>query len=270
MTFDPRDLGAPGPTPTFVVRGSETTAGATTEDIAFSADRVAETDAYLVRPARAGTRPAPGIVWFHWLETGAATSNRTEFLEEARGLASRGVVSVLVQGTFPWLDRPVSLAHDMASVEADVRMLRAALDLLAARADVDPDRVAIVGHDFGGMYAGVLFGSDPRPSALVMMAPTARWADWFLRYWAIVDPGPVYVAGMAPLDPVTWLPSAAGRPVLLQFAGHDQYVPADVAAEISRAAGAAATTTTYDTGHELDAAARADRDAWLVAQLGEP
>jgi fermentation-respiration switch protein FrsA (DUF1100 family) len=76
---------------------------------------------------------------------------------------------------------------------------------------------------------------------------------------------------MAPMDPVTWLPLAGPRPVLLQFAANDQYVSADVAAEISVAAGDSARTETYpDASHELDEAARADRDAFLAEELGFP
>lgn len=267
-TFDPSVLGAPGAAPQVVSGGTEMAGGVTTEDITFSSDAVAPTEAYLVRPSRAGGGAAPAIVWFHWLESGSPTSNRTEFLEEAHGLAKRGVVSLLVQGRFPWTERPTSSAHDVAAVAADVRMLRAAVDLVAARDDVDADRIALVGHDFGAMYASVVFDSDERPATLVMMAPTARWADWFLRYWAISDPDTDYLAAMAPLDPVTWLPAGDDRPILLQFASRDPYVPEAVAEAISDAAGASAETRTYDAEHELDEAARADRDAWLVRELG--
>jgi predicted esterase len=268
MTFDPAQLGAPGPAPNVGVVNRTTAGGVTTEDVTFARDGVTSTQAYLVHPASAGKRPAPAVLWFHWLETGAPTSNRTEFLDEARGLAADGVVSLLVQGTFPWLDRPSSLDHDLGAVESDVRMLRAGLDLLVARSDVDPARIALVGHDFGAMYASVVFGSDARVAALVVMAPTARWGDWFLRYWAVSGSHDAYSAAMAPLDPVTWLGRASGRPVLLQFAAHDPYVPAAVAAALSDAAGASGETRAYDAGHQLDAAAAADRDAWLKAHLG--
>lgn len=268
MTFDPASLGAPGLAPAVSVHHQDTTGGVTTEDLSFSTEDVTPTDAYLVKPARPAKGHSPAILWFHWLETGAPTSNRTEFLDEARGLATRGVVSVLVQGTFPWRDQPVSVAHDVAAVEAEVRMSRAALDLLVSTADVDPNRVAIVGHDFGAMYASVLFGSDQRASALVMMAPTARWADWFLPYWAIADPHPAYIDAMAPLDPLAWLARGSGRPILLQFGDHDPYVPASFAQEISDAAGPSGETRTYDVGHALNAAAQADRDAWLANRLG--
>jgi dienelactone hydrolase len=271
-SHDPASLGTLGEPPAISVRGTETADGVTTQDITFARDGIPQTEAYLVLPAADGGAPAEaslgGTLWLHWLETGSPTSNRTEFLEEARELARSGVVSLLVQGTFPWNERPASLAHDLAAVEADVRMLRGGLDLLAAQPGVDGTRIVAVGHDFGGMYASVVFGTDERLSGLVVMAPTARWGDWFLRYWPIADAEEEYLAAMGPVDPVTWLAEADGRPILLQFGSDDQYVPEQVAAEISAAAGDSSRTLTYDAGHDLDdEAARADRDAWLAEQL---
>ena len=83
------------------------------------------------------------------------------------------------------------------------------------------------------MYSSVLFGQDKSLAALVMMAPTARWSDWFLKYWAITDDPNAYKAAFKPLDPVTSLKNANGRPVLLQFATQDLYVSADTATEIT-------------------------------------
>jgi predicted esterase len=142
------------------------------------------------------------------------------------------------------------------------------VDLLAAQPEVDAERIALVGHDFGAMYSSIVFGADPSLDGLVMMAPTARWGDWFLRYWEIADPDEAYQAAMAPLDPVTWLPEAAGRPMRLQFGSDDQYVPQPVADEIAAAAGDGVQVTTYDTGHPLNDEARADRAAWLSDLLG--
>jgi len=223
--------------------------------------------AYLVRPEGSGEKSAAGILWFHWLETGAETSNRTEFLDEARQLAGRGVVSVLVDGTFPWHEDPESIAHDTAALDADLVMLHSAYQSLLARPEVDPSRTALVGHDFGSMYESNLFAEDSRPLGLVMMAPTARWADWFAKYWLISDDAEAYAEALAPYDPVTVLPNAGGRQVLIQFADNDRFIPAENAALTAAAAGERATVKNYDASHELNEAARIDRDAWLADLL---
>jgi dienelactone hydrolase len=256
---------APGEPPQSAVRSSETEDGVTVVDLSFGAEGD-ETDAYLVKPA-AGD-PGPGIVFFHWVEYGSPTSNRTEFLDEARDLARRGAVSLLVDGRFPWKGTPTSIEHDVPAVEADALMLRHAVDLLAAQPEVDAERMALVGHDFGAMYSSIVFGADPSLDGMVMMAPTGRWSDWFLRYWEIADPDEAYLAAMAPLDPMTWLPEATGRPMRLQFGSDDEYVPQAVADEIAAAAGDDAEVTTYETGHPLNDEARADRAAWLTNLLG--
>jgi dienelactone hydrolase len=240
-----------------------------TSDIVFDGGEIGVSEAYLVAPMphADGDDSGPALLWFHWLEGGSPTSNRTEFLDEAREMAGRGVTSLLVQGTLPWLQRPSSIARDVPLIEAQVRMLRRAVDLLLAQPGVDPARLVAVGHDFGGMYETLAFGADARISALVLMTPTARWADWFTVYWRLEDPTEEYAAALAPLDPVHWLSLADGRPILLQFAADDEYVPAAVAAEIAAAAGPSAEARTYDAGHGLDDAARRDRAAWLADHL---
>lgn len=249
--------------PEISVVSREDADGVTVIDVTFGSSA---TPGYLAQRDSGPTGPA--VVFFHWLEGGSPSSNRTEFLDEARELAARGVTSFLVDGTFPWKERPSSLEHDVAAVRADAEMLRSGLDALLAQPGVDASRVAVVGHDFGGMYGAKVFADDASLAALVVMAPTARWADWFLRYWRMNVDEAAYRAAMEPLDPVTTLAASEGRPVLLQFASDDEYVPDDVASSIAMAAGPSAVRLTYEAGHALSAEARADRVAWVLEQLG--
>ena len=75
--------------------------------------------------------------------------------------------------------------HDVAAIEGEVARFSAGLDLLADRVDVDPDRLAVVGHDFGAMLASIVAAREDRVRAAVLIAPTPRWGDWFLPFWEI-------------------------------------------------------------------------------------
>ena len=229
--------------------------------------------AWLVRAAEAASSPGPGILFWHWLDTEAADGNRDEFLAEARALAARGVVSLLPQGRFPWSIDPSGSGADAAEVGREVARLRQGLDLLAERPDVDPSRLAVVGHDFGAMLAVLAAAEDPRVTALALIAPTPRWADWFLPFWRIEEDRIAYLAAMRPLDPVEVIGQVAPRPMLLQFGRRDFFIPLMAGLELRRAAGGeeAAELQAYDAEHDLhDPAALVDRTAFLERVLRLP
>ena len=167
------------------VAGSRTVGAATVQDVTFAArpDRPAErVAAYIVTPAR----PMPAmaaVLWVHWLGD-PATTNRTEFLDEATALASRGVVSVLVDAMWsePRWYRDRVLEEDYATSIGQVVSLRRSLDLLLSQAGVDRSRVALVGHDYGAMYGAIVAGVDGRAKTHVLVAATASLLDWAFFY----------------------------------------------------------------------------------------
>lgn len=228
-------------------------------------------EAYLVRPVAAPLSSGnPGLVMWHWLDTEAPDGNRTEFLAEAQQLAHRGVTSLLPQGRFPWRIDPSGSAADARQVEAELARFRSGIDLLVNDAGVDPQRLAVVGHDFGGMLAILAAASDPRIKGVVAMAPTPRWADWFLPFWAIAEDRIDYLAAMRRLDPVERIASVSPRPMLLQLADRDFYVAPMAGFELRRAAGegAAVELKRYDAAHDLrHPDAEADRAAFLAELL---
>lgn len=240
------------------------------EDLRYGVgDNAAE--AYLVRPGGARTPGGnPGLVIWHWLDTDAPDGNRTEFLAEARALAGRGVVSLLPQGRFPWRIDPSGSAHDAREVESEVARFRAGIDLLIDDGSVDPERIAVAGHDFGGMLAILAAASDPRVRGVIALAPTPRWADWFLPFWAIAEDRIDYLAAMRRLDPVERIAEISPRSILLQLANRDFYVAPMAGYELRRAAGERGVVELkrYDTEHDLrHPDAEADRAAFLTGLL---
>ncbi len=225
--------------------------------------------AYLVTPSAAG--PHPAAIFLHWLD-GAADSNRGEFLREAISLAEGPghTVSLLPQLTFPFYYGPVGDVRDRDSVIKQVVQLRRGLDLLDARGDVDPTRIAVVGHDYGAMYGSMLAAVDrSRVHALVLMAADATMANWFVTYFLDLPPEQVgpYTRMLSTVDPVRYLGHEPAR-VLLQYATDDIYIPASVASRMHRAAGPTSTYLTYDTDHQLALPqAQTDRDAFIWRAL---
>lgn len=239
------------------------------EDIRYAGPDGLDVEAYLVRPATAASAAGPGLLLWHWLDDKAPDGNRSQFLDETAELASAGLVSLLPQGRFPWVDAPDNAADDAAAIRAEVARLGAGLDLLAARPDVDPGRLGVVGHDFGGMLATVAAAEGPRLRSLVVIAATPRWGNWFLPFWEIADDRIDYLRALRPLDPIERIGSVAPVPVLLQFGDRDYYIAPMTAREFGRAAPEGSRFSTYDTGHDMrQPEIRADRRAFLAETLG--
>ena len=241
------------------------------EDVTYGDAVLGDVSAWLVRPDGAAGGSCAGLVMWHWLDTEAPDGNRDEFLDEARALAARGVVAVLPQGRFPWSIAPSGSAADAAEVRLEVGRLRAGLDRLVERPEVDAARLAVVGHDFGAMLGVLAAADDARVRALALIAPTPRWGDWFLPFWPIAEDRIAYLAAMRPLDPVEAIARVAPRPVLLQLAQRDFYIPVMAGFELRRAAGGpdVLDLRTYDAEHDVRVhEARADRAAFLERTLG--
>jgi dienelactone hydrolase len=240
-----------------------------TRDIAFESDG-RSVGASLVRLV--DRKRHAGILFVHWLGD-PKTTNRSEFLPEARELAARGVTSLLVDAMWAqpnWFDTRTTSGDYSASI-AQVLALRRALDVLGAQPDVDPARIAYVGHDFGAMYGALVAGVDKRPSAYVFMTPTVTFWEWYLLGTRPADKY-AYIEQMRALDPVTYLARATMQATLLQFAANDEYVPQSAADEFAAAVpDRDKTVKRYDAGHALDIdTARSDRRAWLAAHLDLP
>ncbi len=231
----------------------------------FGYRRVAE----LFRPEQEGSHAA--ILYVHWYEPESPDSNRTQFEEEAREMASAGAVCLLVETL--WSDRDFFLkrtqAEDLQNSIEEVVNLRRAMDLLLSQPDIDPARFGCVGHDFGGMY-GVLAGSlDRRPTHYVVMAATPRFPDWYLYLPRLEgESRQEFIRQMAEIDPITQVPNLAPAELFFQFATDDFHVPKERAQEFFAAANDPKEMKWYQAGHGLHEDATRDRRIWLKQKLG--
>ena len=244
---------------------------------------------YLVIPHGGGDHPA--IIWGHWLKQGSPLANKDEFLDEALVLAHAGVLSLLI-------DAPQA-RHDFGPIEKDplaaarqqgdatvhqVIDLRRAVDLLRLRRDVDPKRIAYVGHSWDAHVGAIFAGVESRVCCFVLMA-----SGYFLEedIFASHDPQTVarvkeigaeqvrdYFHDYAADDPVYFLGHTTSESIFLQFSAADlasQSGAADAKARAQKYLDAFSSRdkqmTIYDAPHALNSAARLDRIRWLQKRL---
>jgi dienelactone hydrolase len=263
---------AAGRSPAPAARGtsadSTSAAGVVIDDITIDVPHGPAVAAYVVRPAgHLAPQSQAGILFLHWL--GQIHNDRTEYLPEAVTLASKGVVSVLPQGTFPWVGDPVGTTQDVRSVRHQEAAYQQALDTLAAIPAVDPARIGLDGHDYGAMYGALVADSDSRVSAMVLETPDALFGNWFAKYWLALhgQERADYLALFHGLDPVDHT-ARLGDHVFFQWAGKDVFIGEKVRDKYAASSPDAQVKLYANADHLLDDVAMGDRDAFLAAQLG--
>ena len=246
--------------------GVERREGATVVDLLFDDGAGRDAKAYFVVPARPG--PHAGVLWVHWLGE-PATTNRTQFLAEAVALAPKGFASLLVDAMWSqpkWYEQRVP-EEDFDNSRKQVVALRRAMDLLQSQSGVDKARLGIVGHDYGGMYAMLMAGADPRAKTYVYVATAPS-----LSHWAFFANQPKskadYLRQNAVLELTDALRRVTNASTLFQFGTRDAYVSRADTAVLLGAAQGTKERKLYDAEHEMGRPEiAADRDAWLLKEL---
>ena len=252
--------------------------GVRIDDITYASPKSGRVTAYLVVPSRRGR--FAGIVFGHW-----GNGTRTEFLPEAILYARAGVVSLLVDDLnvrpAPWRrraegDQPEAVRENFIQSVVD---LRRGIDLLQARADVDRNRMAYVGHSSGAHWGAILSVVDRRLKTVVLMAGVPSEKTILLES---DDPDYVnfrqstpkeqldnYFRTVTPLDAINFVAHAAPTPLLFQFARFEQYFNEAAMKQYANAASEPKRVLWYDTGHGLnDIRPLIDRANWLTRYVG--
>lgn len=243
--------------------------GVSIEDLTFKNSLEQYDVAYRVCPVGL-KKPAPGVLYVHWLDSSEPTSNRSQFLDEAVALAKSGACSLLVDTMWSqpdWFNHR-DPAKDRRATERQAAKVKSALDFLLASPHVDAARIAFVGHDFGAMTGALLAAEERRVQVWAFQAATSRWFDWY-RFGRKLEgeAREKAAADTADLDPIVAVAKAKGS-FLFQFGTKDEYVPREVGEAFFKAAPEPKEVRWYEAGHGLDARAVAERLAWLRKSLG--
>lgn len=154
--------------------------------------------------------------------------------------------------------------------------LRRAIDLLMARPDVDPERIAYLGVSYGGAVGGLLAGIEKRLQAYVLVVGdgglvthvtnpenlTMPLNEFSEEYKAWID-------DMWSIEPIHYVNHASSTPLLFQNAVRDQYVNVEDAVRYQDMASEPKHVIWYESEHwPLPDEAIMDNAKWLQQFIG--
>ena len=256
--------------------GVERRGDVSVHDITYASPKGGVVPAYLVVPK--GKGPFAAVLWGHWCQGGSALRNRKQFLDEAVVLASSGVVSllpdhVIVRPGYVPNNEPLN-EQQITDLLQQVTDMRRGIDLLAQRKDVDPKRIAYVGHSCNAVTGAFLSGVDRRFKSLVLMAATmsdevSMQTPEYREFRQKVGPEKfdAFVARYSWTDQGKYVSHAAPAVVFLQYATKERFITPERARLYAAVVSEPKRFKLYDAPHALNAEATRDRIAFLIEQL---
>ena len=255
--------------------------GATVIELSYDSPRGGRVPATLV--SSPGKGPFAGILFGHWMMPRSEFRNRKEFLEEALLLARSGAVSLLTDAPMVrpgFVPEKEGLKGEIQNAEASRQQVvdfRRAVDLLIARGNVDPARLAFVGHSYNAHTGGILSGVEKRIGSFVLMAGVFADEEYIFdsKTPAIIEfrqrSGEEQLRNFfrqyAFDDPVYFIGHSAPAAVFLQFGRDDTPIPEARARGYFDRFAEPKKIGFYKAGHALNGEARKDRVQWLAERL---
>ncbi|MCF8031031.1 MAG: alpha/beta hydrolase [Desulfohalobiaceae bacterium] len=175
---------------------------------------LAHCEAFFLPPST-GDTPCPAILFAH-----GNAERIQEWIQPFRDFTALGLGVLLVE--YPGYGR----SHGTPSQSTITQLMTAAFDILAARDDIDGERIAAVGRSVGG--AAVCRIPPDRPAALVLMSTFTS-----VRAFALPFLFPPFTV-LDPYDNIAALQAYSG-PVLIIHGKKDGTVPVSHARHLAQA-----------------------------------
>lgn len=174
---------------------------------------------------------------------------------------------------------PYEHGYASATMKGIVNHMRA-VDVLVSLQDVEPDRIAAVGHSLGGHNSLFLAAFDPRIKAVVTSCGFTSFAKYYggdLTGWSHKGYMPRIAEAYAksparmPFDFRDVLAAIAPRPVFVNAPLHDANFDASGVDDAVRASGSKTITVVHpDAPHTFPREIRLQAWEWLDRQIGYP
>jgi uncharacterized protein len=250
--------------------------GITVASITYASPKGGEVPALVVLPP--GRGPFPGVIVQHGMP-----DTKEGMLPTGIDLARTGAAAVLIDAPFnrPQQGRVRSdpLTFTPKDREEQIQLivdLRRAIDVLAARPEVDTARLAYVGVSYGAAMGGLLAGVEDRLMAYVLAVGDGGLVSHFTgpddANRPEVQSFPAeqreqWLQAMRPIEPINFVGQAAPAALLFQAGRHDELIPRQDTRRWYQAASQPKQLRWYDAGHFLNCAARRDMMAWLARHI---
>jgi dienelactone hydrolase len=213
----------------------------------------------------AGDGPFPGCVVLHILGGEFPLSQMV-----ANTLARKGVAALFIKMPYYGERRAKDSTRRMISRNPDETvegMTQAVLDIrraaawLAARPEVDDERLGVTGISLGGIMSALSAAAEPRFRKVAIylgggLLAEALWeldhedAAEFRRQWLTAGgTRESFIEKLSPVDPVTWAHLLNDREVLMVAARHDEVIPAKCTLALHDAIGTQPELVWLDAGH---------------------
>jgi dienelactone hydrolase len=234
--------------------------------IDYANPRGARATGSLIIPARKG--PFAAVVW--------VGSGDKDWTSEAMTMAKSGVLSIVLDSSNAgWTTLDAEQVKN--GMIQDVVNVRRAVDILRSRPDVDPKRVAYVGHSYGAMIGAVAVAVDRRFKAAVFEVGLLGMS-YHIGTSPHAWPAGVrqalgtrlnhFLEVIGPVDAVHYVAYEKPAVLLFQSARRDEGVPQKDAQDFFQAASEPKELKWYDTTHQMnDEKVVADRKEFLSKQL---